>query len=514
MVSEITTLLKGLGFTLTVLAVGTGLSFAQGSAPKSRVPQPFWTPLNNQPNFSARLTLLLTDGRLIVQENSGSTWHIFTPDSTGSYVNGTWGATSTLPVINGEQYAPLYYASAVLSNGKVIIQGGEYNNGVEDFSNNRGAIYDPVANTWTATTPPTNGSGAADAGSVVFPNTEWMVQNISNTQSAVLNPSTLNWFYVTGHGKLDRNDEEGWTLLPDGSVLTVDAEASPNAERFIPYQWISAGTIPVQLEDPISQEIGPAVLMYNGTVFATGACVSLGGSGTECQTTGHTAVYTPPNTQMGTGSWVAGPDFPFVDEGVDIADGPASILPNGNVLVFASQGIFLTGGEFFEFDGTSLNAAPNTPNGPNDSSYYGSMLALPTGQIWFTDGSGDIELYTTTGTYQSSWQPTISSVPTTLKRGGNNYKLVGTQLNGLSQGAAYGDDEQMATNYPLIRISNMETGHVFYCKTRNFSTMGVATGPTPVSTYFQVPSSMDTGPSQLVVVANGIPSAPVSVTVQ
>jgi hypothetical protein len=44
--------------------------------------------------------------------------------------------------------------------------------------------------------------------------------------------------------------------------------------------------------------------------------------------------------------------------------------------------------------------------------------------------------------------------------------------------------------------------------------MGVATGNTPVSTNFDVPSSMETGASSLVVVANGIPSNPVSVTVQ
>ena len=28
---------------------------------------------------------------------------------------------------------------------------------------------------------------------------------------------------ATGSGKFDENDEEGWTLLPGGKVLTVDA---------------------------------------------------------------------------------------------------------------------------------------------------------------------------------------------------------------------------------------------------------------------------------------------------
>ncbi len=58
-----------------------------------------------------------------------------------------------------------------------------------------------------------------------------------------------------------------------------------------------------------------------------------------------------------------------------------------------------------------------------------------------------------------------------------------------------------------MRIVNNSTSHVFYARTHDHSTMGVATGSTPVSTNFDVPV-METGPCQLYVVANGIPSAP------
>jgi hypothetical protein len=37
---------------------------------------------------------------------------------------------------------------------------------------------------------------------------------------------------------------------------------------------------------------------------------------------------------------------------------------------------------------------------------------------------------------------------------------------GLSQAAAFGDEYQTATNYPLVRITNPATGHVFYAKTQ------------------------------------------------
>jgi hypothetical protein len=54
---------------------------------------------------------------------------------------------------------------------------------------------------------------------------------------------------------------------------------------------------------------------------------------------------------------------------------------------------------------------------------------------------------------------------------------------------------------------------VFYARTHDHSTMGVATGSKIVSTNFDVPSTAETGASTLEVVANGIPSIAVSITV-
>ncbi len=142
-----------------------------------------------------------------------------------------------------------------------------------------------------------------------------------------------------------------------------------------------------------------------------------------------------------------------------------------------------------------------------DASYVGHLIVLPTGQIMFTDFTTDVEVFTTAGTYNPSWAPTISSASTSVTRG-KTYSVSGTQFNGLSQGSAYGDDFQNATNYPLVRIVNQATGHVFYCRTHNHSTMAVATGSKKVSTRFDVPARAETGLSQLFVVANGIPSSP------
>jgi len=182
-------------------------------------------------------------------------------------------------------------------------------------------------------------------------------------------------------------------------------------------------------------------------------------------------------------------------------------------LAFTSPGVYNTGGQFFEWNGSSWISVPNVPNGPGDSSYYGRMLELPTGQILFTDGSSDVEIYTPSGSANSAWAPVITSYKSPLTHGKTS-TLKGTQLNGMSQGAAYGDDAQMASNYPLIQITNTASGHVVYARTYDFSSMGVATGSTVVSVKFEVPATIETGASTLLVVTNGIASTPVNVTIK
>src|SRR5207248_4503239 len=92
--------------------------------PSLRGPSP-WTPLSNQPLFlvdGAANPILLTDGTVLVQDAGFPDWWKLTPDSSGSYVNGTWTQVASLPA----SYSPLYHSSAVLPDGRLIIEGGEY----------------------------------------------------------------------------------------------------------------------------------------------------------------------------------------------------------------------------------------------------------------------------------------------------------------------------------------------------------------------------------------------------
>jgi hypothetical protein len=82
--------------------------------------------------------------------------------------------------------------------------------------------------------------------------------------------------------------------------------------------------------------------------------------------------------------------------------------------------------------------------------------------------------------------------------------LTGTGLNGISEGAGFGDDDQMGSNYPLVRFTD-GSGNVHHGRTFNWSSTGVMTGTNIVSTDFTLPSNLPAG-SYLEVVANGIAS--------
>jgi hypothetical protein len=125
--------------------------------------------------------------------------------------------------------------------------------------------------------------------------------------------------------------------------------------------------------------------------------------------------------------------------------------------------------------------------------------------VLFAAGGNQIFAYTPAAGYDPAWAPHITSCPHTIEAG-HSYTLYGRQLNGLSQAVSYGDDATSATNYPIVRVHHLASGRVYFCRTFNHSTMGVATGTSIQHTTFKVPFGAPNGASQLVVIANGIPS--------
>ncbi|HEY0766437.1 MAG TPA: kelch repeat-containing protein, partial [Steroidobacteraceae bacterium] len=208
--------------TSAVAAVAAALPANAGAATASAASSP-WQMLPNQPPVLDYIDcgpgnpILLTDGTVMVADDGCQDWWKLTPDAFGSYLNGTWTQLASTP----SGYSPLYHATAVLPDGRVIIEGGEYNQ-LKAVWSNQGAIYDPREDEWTLVDAPAGWTTIGDATGVVLPDGTFMLGNCCTVQAALLDPRELTWT-PTGTGKFDTNNEEGWTLLPSGNVLTVDA---------------------------------------------------------------------------------------------------------------------------------------------------------------------------------------------------------------------------------------------------------------------------------------------------
>src|SRR4051812_45186179 len=116
--------------------------------------------------------------------------------------------------------------------------------------------------------------------------------------------------------------------------------------------------------------------------------------------------------------------------------------------------------------------------------------------------------------HAAEFLPTPRHDPKTLTRGHSD-KVSGKQLAGISSGAAYGDGAQAGTNFPLVRIVNNKTHHVFYAKTSGFTSRAVKPKAASTASFLvPTPGNIETGSSSLFVVANGVQSKAVPVTIK
>jgi hypothetical protein len=438
---------------------------------------------------AVELMLLLPDGTVMAANQPasdyGSVWYRLTPDNHGNYVNGAW--TVLAPMADTR----LYYSSAVLRDGRVFVAGGEYGTGTA-----KAEIYDPQSNIWTQL--PTSGQFFSDSVSKVIANGNVLVAPVGPSVSGgtvMFNPAANSWAAGPKLFRGTYEDEASWVKLPDDSILTLDPFGT-NSERYIPSlnRWLNDANVPVTLYNSLS-ELGPAFLLPNGRAFFIGG-------------TSHTALYTPSGT-TNAGVWTAGPDIPG---GLGVSDGAGAMMSNGKVLCVAgSTTTYNAPTSFFEYDPLANSFTQvNGPTGTTDnvSPYQTAMLDLPDGNVLYSHFGSRLYVYQPGGTPLPAGKPAITSV--TLNPDGS-YHLTGTLLNGISEGAAYGDDAQMDSNYPLVRMTN-SGGNVFYARTYNWSSTGVMKSNQVVTTEFTLPPNLPAGSDSLVVVANGISSDPVAFT--
>jgi hypothetical protein len=395
-------------------------------------------------------------------------------------------------------YTRLYYASDVLQNGKLLVAGAEIGSG-----GNTVELFDPVANSWSEIPVPggliytgpsgdADNSGFRDPPSIMLPNGKVMIAPIfaGTPNTTVLYDPVANTLSA-GPAYLGNQNEVCWVKLPDDSILTIDRDITAT-ERYIPSlnKWVRDAPTPVNLWSPNS-EIGSSTLLANGKVIVFGG-------------DNFTAIYTPsPLGGTNNGSWVQGPNIPA---GLNMKDAPGAIMNNGKMLLtfnaVGSDNPFY----IYEYD-PNTQAFTLVLTSSARISDVTSMLVLPDGTVIFNDTF-------TNYIYQPDASPLAVGKPTiygyTYNPNGTLH-LSGTLLNGISQGAMYGDDAQQDSNYPLARFTD-GSGNVTYGRTYNWSSTAVYTGGNVLTTEVEVPPGVFDFPGaySLQIVANGNASDAVS----
>ncbi len=461
-------------------------SFFQGSA------QGTWSVVMNlAPRPSGGLMTLLSDGTVLSKSAVGGwdkSWDRLTPDSLGRYAYGTWDTIANM------QASRLYFSSQLLKDGRLYVGGGEYgtDTGVSE-------IYDPLVNTWTPTKPLPTGDLIYDGESKQLPDGKILqaIQFGPHGGNAVYIFDPLTNSYIPAPPCLapGGTTESSWVKLPDESILMIDWHTN-TSERYIPSlnSWVTDAIVPVTIWDWWSTEIGPGVLLPNGKVFF------IGGSGAT--------VYYTPSGSSAPGTWTAGPSLPSGQGAIDAA---AAMMIDGKILCAASPiptmpGSFPSPTRLYEFDYISNTFTPiswpgfgSTDMHPCNNNY---MLDLPDGTVLFsTLNSRELYIYTPAGMPLASGKPVINNL---LHVACDTYKVTGTLFNGISEGAYYGDDAQMSTNFPIVRLK--KGTRIFYARSFNWNRTGVMTGSLADTVTFTLPSGLPAGKYDLEVVANGIPS--------
>jgi len=482
-----------------------------------------WTSVTAPPQ-SPGVMLQLTDGSVMVVANSDQqTWMRLKPSASGDYAAGAWSLLAKMSTPR------LYFASQVLPNGKVWVLGGEYSGSDLTKANwaNSAEIYDPVTNSWSkAASFPESQFG--DGISILLPNGTIMAGSSETTKTYIYDPATDHWSPGASKtsgasGYNDASDEESWILMPNGHVLTYDLFKTIDANnghgyaesydpvanawsKVSPVDGTAAGALPVLSSGALGWELGPGLLLQDGRVLIIGA-------------NEHTALYSP-----AINSWAAGPDIIGTLRNEPAAfgadDAPGAILPNGHVIFAADAGptlgIFKPPTQLFDFDPAGAGGAgaisplatpvPD-PHLPSLPAFVTRMLVLPTGQLLFGEPY-QLFIYTPDGAPNPALRPVINHIAYTSP---GVFTLTGKQLNGQSVGAAYGDDNQMNENYPIVRLVNASGVH--YCRTTNWSKIAVGTSSALQTVNFTVPPGLAAGNYAAIVSGAGISSFPMSVYV-
>lgn len=365
----------------------------------------------------------------------------------------------------------------------------------ESVENNAGyaETYTPSTGLWTSISP---ADGTAKGTLPVLSSTEVgyelgpvirlldgrILEIGANQHTALYTPSTNTW--APGPDMLANLTGPGGTI-PDARYGADDAPASvlPNGRVFL------------------IADAGPNPVSLNGSTMAGSPTVQL--PSTAGLQPGWPVVQADgQNTVIPQGTFISS-----VDSTTSITLTTNALETNADIaLVFG--GVYSSPAQLFDFNAKAGTMTPIPPPPgsylPYESAYVTRMLILPTGQLMLSDASNQLYVYTPDGSAPEWLRPVITDVD---YKGDGVFRLTGRRLNGQSAGAAYGDDDQMNENFPIVRLEDPHTQNVYYCRTTDWSSVTVD-GQRCERVNFTLNAAIKAGEYDFVVVGAGIASCP------
>ncbi|MFO1042396.1 MAG: hypothetical protein U0941_11460 [Planctomycetaceae bacterium] len=492
--------------SLLVGIVSLGLTSALPRESTAATTGTWSTVATTSPEFYNGTMILLTDGSVMVQSNLNyQRWSKLTPDSNGSYVNGTW--TSLAPMSRARRN----FTSIILPTGNLLVLGGEFSGSNLSRNNtNTGEIYDPVKNTWKTIAPfPESTFGSGPAAPVPgYSFSQYVIAGSPTTANTYLYyPPSDVWFSAGTKLRSDISARETWLQMPNQNILSYDISASVtagtgSAQETDGFSWYNAGTLATLTSPAPASRIGPGAVLPNGKV------IQVGGNN-------QTALYTPSGFSGG-GTWTSGPTLPT---GLGADGAPGAMLPDGHFIFMADTTPSRSPTRMFDYnyaDGTLTEITASLPVQLQSRMSFSAassfrMLVIPNGGILVSVGQNGSGLYQYIPSVEplEAWRPVIYDV---VRTSPSQLTLDGFNITGISEGATYGCDARMSTNYPIAKLT--QVGVTKYARTSGW-TPGI-NDPTFFnfdSILIDLPSGITPGTYNVSIIANGIESLSAPVTI-
>jgi hypothetical protein len=431
--------------------------------------------------------------------------------------------------------------SMLMAGGKIL---------VGDLINQKSFIYDPAGDAWSQTGSKVYADQSDEEGWAKMPDGSVITYDLFRSKSTGGSyaekyvPASGTWVSIspsdgTANGTIPQlssnalGSELGPIMrLQDGRILVIGANQHTALYTPGTNTWAAGpdtiGTLsnaanPGGTASPFGGDDSPAAELPNGhIIFAADAGASQFSS-TGNITTGSNIITNIPSTAILQPGWgltgtgiPSGATISSVDSATQIhISANATATTTGVAIKFG--GTFSGPTQFFDFNPATNTSSPlaTSPGGSNINGgvYPKRFLTLPTGQVLYSDSSSQAWIYTPDGAASPALKPVINSI---VYNGGGSFTLTGKQLNGQSAGAAYGDDDQMDTNYPIVRfVATDGSGKVYYGKTTNWSSVTVDGGiVTPQTVNVTLSPALTTpGNYAMIVSGAGIASLPTIVNI-